>query len=173
MSNIIRGRTNQKGCFVCGKPIQKMGQNALILKDSDGNIAFCSWDCADKFNPETAKSMKKKSNSKKKIDSLLMVAAKPLKVMDDTPRGIEKPVKIKKSKKSREKPSASDIKMPAEQSKTKQTSGKPKASIPKKTSTKKPTSKKAPVKKASTSGKPVKKAPTKKAAPSKSTRPKK
>ena len=157
MSIIIRGRTNQKGCYVCGKPIQKMGENALILKDSDGKIAFCSRVCADKFEPETAKDLKKKSKSKKKIDSLLMAASKPLNSLDETPRGIEKPEKIKKSKKSVGKPKAET----------------PKKKSSQKTTAKKPAAKKATGKKAHNSGKPVKKGPAKKAAPSKSYKPRK
>ena len=64
MSEIIRGKTNQKGCHVCGRPIHKIGENALVLKDSDGNIAFCSSECADKYDPKVDLSAKKKSKEK-------------------------------------------------------------------------------------------------------------
>ncbi|MCD4656435.1 MAG: hypothetical protein K8S87_02710 [Planctomycetes bacterium] len=149
MSDIIRGKTNQKGCYVCGKPIQKMGESTLILKNTDGNIAFCSRICADKFDPETAKTFKKKSKSKKKIDSLLM-ASTPLKALDDAIEGIEKPERIKKVKKTKAKPRASSAK---------------KATVKKAT-------KKTPVKKASTSAKPAKKTAAKKASAKKTSSPK-
>ena len=165
MSIIIRGRTNQKGCYVCGKPIQKMGENALILKDSDGRIAFCSRVCADKFDPETAKDLKKKSKSKKKIDSLLMAASKPMNEIASKPQGIEKPAKVKKTKKSAVKPKADGTKKSVKPTKPKQSSEKSKA--------KKTAAKKATGKKAHASGKPVKKGPAKKAAPSKSSKPRK
>ena len=76
MAEIVRGKTHQKGCHVCGKPIVKIGENALVVKDSDGNIAFCSQECADKYNPEIDLGSSKKKSKKSKIDALMMAAPK-------------------------------------------------------------------------------------------------